>query len=177
MENAALLIIDVQGVMFFSENMSLHHEDLVLANIKQILETARKVNIPVIFIQHTDDEKLIKGSPAWEIHPAISPVYNEIVIEKCTRDASYETSRQAKLQKLGIKTLIIVGMQTEFCVDTTCRSASSKGYNCILVQDAHSTFDCEFLTGAQIIQHHNRILDTKVVQLKTTAEMINLIQQ
>ena len=177
MENTALLIVDVQKVMFSYKNSSVHNADTVLANIKQMLETARKVNIPVIFMQHTEDEELMKGSPAWEIHPAIAPVNDEKVFEKFTRDSFYETALQAELQKLDINTLIIVGMQSEFCVDTTCRSASSKGYNTILVKDAHSTFDCEFLTGAQIIQHHNRILDTKVVQLKSTSEIIHLIQQ
>jgi len=177
MENTALLIIDVQVAMFSYENVSLHNEDKVLTNIKQILETARKVNMPVIFIQHTADEEYTKGSPTWEIYSKIEPTNNEIVIEKSTRDSFHQTNLQTVLQELGVENLIIVGMQTEFCVDTTCRSASSKGFNSILVKDAHSTFDCEFLTGEQIINHHNRILDAKVVQLKTTIEIINLIQQ
>ncbi len=156
MENTALLIIDVQVAMFSYENASLYNGDKVLTNIKRILETARKVNMPVVFIQHTEDEEYTKGLPTWEICQEVSPLATEKVVEKSSCDSFYQTNLQNVLQDLGVKNLIIMGMQSEFCVDTTCRRAFSMGYNSILTKDAHSTFDSESLTGEQIVHHENR---------------------
>jgi nicotinamidase-related amidase len=72
---------------------------------------------------------------------------------------------------MGIKNLVIVGVQTEFCVDTTCRTAFSLGYKNILVSDGHSTFDSPILTAAQIIEHHNGIIGGLFAELKKTEEV------
>ncbi|MDF2536882.1 MAG: amidase, partial [Bacillales bacterium] len=74
MENTALLIIDVQVAMFSYENTELYNGDKVLANIKSILEAARKLNMPIVFIQHTEDGEYTKGLPTWEICQEISPL-------------------------------------------------------------------------------------------------------
>ena len=179
MENTALLIIDVQVAMFSSKNAKLYNGDMVLANIKSILEAARKTNMPVVFIQHTDDEEFTKGLSTWEICQEISPLSSEIIVEKSNCDSFYQTKLQNALQEMGIENLIIMGMQSEFCVDTTCRRAFSMGYGGILVEDAHSTFDSECLTAKQIVHFENRVLggkpDGRFVKLKTTDEVINLI--
>ncbi|MGI9449161.1 MAG: isochorismatase family protein, partial [Geminicoccaceae bacterium] len=70
-----------------------------------------------------------------------------------------------ELDALGVDSLIVVGNQTEFCVDTTCRHACSHGYKVTLLKDAHSTWNSDYLTAQQIIAHHNFILGRRFVRL------------
>jgi nicotinamidase-related amidase len=81
------------------------------------------------------------------------------VVGKATPDSFHETRLQAELEARGIVKLVIAGIQTECCVDTTCRRAASLGYQTTLVRDAHSTWDSRTLSAAQIIAHHNALLD------------------
>jgi len=71
----------------------------------------------------------------------------------------------------GIKKLVITGLQTEYCVDTTCRRAYSLGYDVVLVKDAHSTWDSGDLSAQQIIDHHNNVLGGWFVTLKNEEDV------
>lgn len=170
---AALLIIDVQVAMFSYENEVLYNGKEVLENISVLLNKARKSEVPVIYVQHTelDDSEFQRGKATWAIHPRIKPLDNEVIVEKTSCDSFYKTNLNDVLQEQGINKLIIAGMQTEFCVDTTCRRAFSMGYENILVEDAHSTFDSEMLNAKQIIDHHNSIFGGRFAKLKKTNEI------
>ncbi|MNF08264.1 hypothetical protein D3C80_2086410 [compost metagenome] len=63
-------------------------------------------------------------------------------------------------------------MQTEFCLDTTCRRAYSMGYSNILVQDAHSTFDNANFSGEEIVRHHNGVLGGRFASLRKADEIV-----
>ncbi|WP_044639909.1 cysteine hydrolase family protein [Risungbinella massiliensis] len=175
-EKVALLLIDVQNIMFSYEGGSLWNEQEVLHNISTLLTKARQSNIPVIYIQHTDldsDSVLSEGKRTWEIHHDVQPFATDIVVRKSSWDAFYQTTLHEKLQELGIEKLIIAGMQTQFCVDTTCRRAYSIGYKeNILVKDAHSTFDTAVLSASQVVEHHNNMLGGRFVTLKETSEIM-----
>lgn len=172
-KQTALLIVDVQVAMFSYENEVLYNGEQVLENICVLLQKARSTNTPVIFIQHTgsDDDEFGRGKPTWQIHPRIEPLESEQIVEKRTWDSFHNTVLDEVLKQQGIRQLVIAGMQTEFCMDTTCRRAFSMGYENILVQDAHSTFDGKVLKASQIVQHHNSVLGGRFVKLKTTQEI------
>lgn len=70
-----------------------------------------------------------------------------------------------------MKCLVIVGMKTEYCVDTTCRAAADLGFEVVLVSDAHSTTDSAVLNATQIIAHHNATLAGPFVKLMTTKDV------
>lgn len=165
--STALLVIDVQLGMF-EESDPVHRGDELLATINDLITRARNAGIPVIYIQHSgrDDHLLEPGSPGWPIHPAIVPAKGELVIHKRHPDSFQETDLQHELEIRGIRHLIVAGIQTEYCVDTTCRRAYSLGYDVTLVQDAHSTWDTEYLKASQIIDHHNQVLEGWFVTLK-----------
>jgi nicotinamidase-related amidase len=173
MNNTGLVIIDVQVAMFSVPELPLYNEDELIENISYLLDRARSTDTPVIFVQHIgSDEGLFGiGKPTWEIDSRIKPLENEVVVFKRTPDSFHETSLHEELQKKSISKLVIVGCQTEFCVDTSCRRAFSMGYDSTLVEDAHSTFDNEILTAPQIIQHHNGILGGRF-HLKQTSEIV-----
>jgi nicotinamidase-related amidase len=133
----------------------------VLSNITVLLSRARSSGTSVFFIQHDGP----KGHPieaetaAWAIHPSILPQSGEPVIRKKASDSFFEPRLAEELQSAKISHLIIAGAMTEYCVDTTCRRAITLGYNVTLAADGHLTRDTPDLTAAQIIAHHNLLLD------------------
>jgi nicotinamidase-related amidase len=155
----ALLIIDVQiGLVRL---MPTGLQDSILRKIAVLLSKARSSGILVLFIQHDGPKghPLETNSPAWAIHPSIPPLSGEPVIRKKASDSFFETELAERLQSDGIGQLIIAGAMTQYCVDTTCRRAVTLGYDVTLVADAHLTRDTPILTAAQIIAHHNLLLE------------------
>ncbi len=171
MKKTALLIIDVQVAMFSYENEYPYNGDAVLNNIRQILFKARENSVPVIFVQHTAADEYQKDTATWQICPQIAPLKQEYIVHKTQRDSFYNTNLKEILDELGIKKLIVVGMQTEFCVDTTCRTAYSAGYELTLIKDAHTTFDSPVLPAEQIVNHHNYVLNG-IAALRTAKEIL-----
>ena len=79
------------------------------------------------------------------------------------------------IARQGIDHVIISGMQTQYCVDTTTRRAFSEGYKVTLVSDAHSTFDTEVLRAEDIVKHHNVVFGAfaDVITLKDLKETVS----
>lgn len=174
-EKSALLVVDVQEGMF-NETTPVYNGRALLQKIKSLINKARKENLEIIYVRHNNGkgDVLEFGKPLWEIHKDIYPNENEVIIDKTTPDSFYNTKLQVVLKKNGIKNLYIYGIQTEACVDTTCRRAFSLGYHVTLVADAHSTWDKDDLTASQIIHHHNDILHHWFVDLVLEKELFFL---
>jgi aminoglycoside 6'-N-acetyltransferase len=173
MENTALVIIDMQKAMYSAEAPCRGLE--VLDNIRQLLQKARNIGMPVVFVQHNNDRGLKIGSDLWQVCPEIAPIAGEARVDKTTRDSFHQTELDSILRRLEIKTLIFCGMQTEYCVDTTCRRAYTLGYDAYLVSDGHSTFDSKVLPASQIIAHHNFVLQTRFLKVKSAGEMLEMM--
>jgi len=159
MPNAtALIIIDVQVAMF-SDAEQPHDGPGMLQRIASLARRARDAGVPVIYVQHGGDHApFTTGTPTWQIQPDIAPLEGEPVVHKRHCDSFQETTLEDELAARGIRQLVLTGMQTDFCVDTTCRRAYSLGYDVTLVSDCHSTFSDEALPSAQIVAHHNTCL-------------------
>ncbi|WP_042351252.1 cysteine hydrolase family protein [Bacillus massiliigorillae] len=157
-KNAALLIIDIQTASFLEEQPLFKDKELV-SNNQLLISKARMAGIPVFFTKHDGKTGMLnqKGSPGWNIHPSMTLKPEDIIIEKNHPDAFQQTSLQQELTSRYINQLIITGIQTEICVDATCRRAYSLGYDVILVADGHSTYDSIVLKASQIINHHNSV--------------------
>ncbi|HVR24860.1 MAG TPA: isochorismatase family protein, partial [Candidatus Polarisedimenticolia bacterium] len=130
-------------------------------------------------IQHDGAEghPLETRTEGWKLYPALQPADGECVIRKRESDSFFGTTLQQELEKRGIARLIVAGAMTEYCVDTTCRRATSLGYDVTLAGDAHLTRDNEVLTAANIIAHHNLVLNDfaaggHVVRVKPTDEIV-----
>ncbi|HEY6303693.1 MAG TPA: cysteine hydrolase family protein [Terriglobales bacterium] len=153
------MIIDVQiGLVRL---MPPEVQDRVLPKLTVLLGEARSSGMPVFFIQHDGPKghPLEAESAAWEIHPAVLPLRTEPVLRKKASDSFFETRLAEELRSAEISHLVIAGAMTEYCVDTTCRRAVTLGYDVTLAADAHLTRDTPDLTAAQIIAHHNLVLD------------------
>jgi nicotinamidase-related amidase len=151
--NTAVLVIDVQnGVVSRAYN-----RDAVVASIGELVGKAREQGVPVVWVQHSSND-LPKGAETWRIVPELDPREAEPLIEKRYGDAFEETSLEDLLAGLGVGRLIICGAQTDACIRSTLHGGVVRGYDAILVGDAHTTED---LTkwGApppgQVIAHTN----------------------
>ena len=155
--DTALLLIDAQVNMFEPEPVYQAAE--LLATLRELLDRARAAAAPVIFVRHNGGagEPDEAHSPGWAIHPHLAPLPSELIIDKYRPDAFYRTGLDGVLAERGIRRLIIAGMQTECCIDTTTRRANSLDYDVTLVADGHSTLPGS-LPAEQIIAHHNQIL-------------------
>jgi nicotinamidase-related amidase len=161
--NTALLIIDAQ-VNMFAEGSSVFEGEKLLHAISRLIAQARTARLPIVYVQNNGSEgdPDMPGTPGWQIHPAVTPEKGDIVIQKHTPDSFHETNLQSELEARHIRQLIIAGMQTEMCIDATCRRAHELGYDVTLVKDAHSTFDDDELTASQIIAQYNDALRAMV---------------
>ena len=87
---------------------------------------------------------LVAGEPGTAIVEALAPVTGETVIEKPGKGAFYRTDLGDVLESLGTRALLVAGVTTEVCVQTTMREANDRGYDCLLVEDATESYFPEF---------------------------------
>jgi len=151
--NTALLVIDVQnGVV-----ANAHGRDTVVANVGTLVERARQEQVPVVWVQHSDEE-LERGSEAWRIVPELAPDDAEPLVEKHYGDSFEDTDLEAVLSGLGVGRVVVAGAQTDECVRSTLHGAFVRGYDATLVSDAHTTEDLTAFGAPppdQVIAHTN----------------------
>jgi nicotinamidase-related amidase len=132
----ALLVVDVQkGVVDGN-----HQRDTVVANVGSLVEKARREQVPVVWVQHSD-KGLARGSDEWRIVPELSPSDAEPLVEKNYGDSFEDTNLETVLSGLGVGRLVVVGAQTDACIRSTLHGALVRGYDATLVSDAHTTED------------------------------------
>ena len=151
--NTALLVVDVQeGVV-----ADAHERDAVVANIGRLVERARRDRVPVVWVQHSDDE-LVPGSDSWRIVPELDPDEAEPMIGKSYGDSFEDTELEKVFSGLGVGRVVVVGAETDACIRSTLHGALVRGYDTTLVSDAHTTND-QTAWGApapdQVIAHTN----------------------
>lgn len=177
MGKTALLVIDAQIAMFDPE-MPPHDGERVLANIRTLIDGARTAGTPVIYVRHEDAhyEPMQPGGAGFDVHPAIAPVPGEAIVDKRACDAFYETPLEQTLRQIGTEHVVVTGLQTEFCIDTACRSALHRDFGVTLAADAHTTYPRDDASAEQIIAHHNHTLagiphPTREIAVRLTAEI------
>ena len=151
--NTALLIIDVQNRVVDGN----YERDTVVANVGSLVEKARHEHVPVVWVQHNDDN-MVRGSDGWRIVPELSPDEAEPLVEKNYADSFEATTLETVLSDLAVGRLVVVGAQTDACIRSTLHGALARGYDATLVSDAHTTED-QSEWGApppdQVIAHTN----------------------
>ena len=150
----ALLVIDVQNDVV----ANAYQRDEVVAAIARALGRARASETPVFWVQHSD-EYLPIDSPGWQIVPELVPLANEPVVRKLYRSSFEDTNLDELLTHADVGHLFICGAETNNCVRHTSHAALERGYDVILLQDAHTTTGYEWndheLQASQIIDEQN----------------------
>ena len=142
----ALLVIDVQNDYFPGGANELYKAREAEDRIIELIDESRKLERPVIYMQHFNSEGdsfFIEGTEGIEISQRIAPLPQDKVIAKRYPSSFLETELDEYLKNLGIEKLIVCGMMTHMCVDTTVRAAQDHGYAVDLVMDACATKDLE----------------------------------
>ncbi len=151
--NTALMVIDVQnGVV-----VDGHDRDGVVGNIGALVDRARAEQVPVVWVQHSDDG-LEQGSDDWQIVDELSPADGEPVVQKHYGDSFEATDLEDVLAARGVGRVVVTGAQSDACIRATLHGALVRGYDVTLVGDAHTTGDLtEYGAPApeQVISHTN----------------------
>jgi nicotinamidase-related amidase len=153
MAGEALLIIDMQAGML----AEVSDADGLTARVAGLADLARTAGRPVFVIQH-EAEDLVPGEPEWRLAEAIAPRAGDVLLPKRNADSFIGTDLDEQLRGRGV---MVAGLATEFCVDSTARAALSRGDDLTLVEDGHSTPAPEpdsGLTVDAIVRRYNQVL-------------------
>jgi nicotinamidase-related amidase len=141
--NSALLVIDIQNDYFPNGSMELHHSVEAGLKAKQLLQDFRTAHALVIHVRHIAIKPtatfFIKNTIGAEIHPSVQPLETETVVIKHYPNSFRDTTLDSELKKNNIQRLLIAGMMTHMCVDSTVRAAFDLGYEVYVVRDACAT--------------------------------------
>lgn len=166
-----LLIVDMQQGLFNGPE-NPYEGNRVLANINQLISRAREAGAPIFAARHTGPlgSPIEPGSPLSKLLPDIGvDTKIDTVFDKTRPNCFSGTGLAEWLADAGVGELVIVGMKTEYCIDTTCRAAADLGFQPILIADAHTCMDTPVLSAQAIIEHHNLTLNGPFVRLLSTA--------
>lgn len=142
---AVLLVVDVQaGVV-----QDAWASSQVIQNINAAVEKARAQSVPVIWVQHSDEE-LVEGSPEWQLAPGLSPAEGDARIYKHFNSSFEQTALEETLARLGATHIVLAGAATNWCIRATAYGALDRGYDLTLLKDAHTTESIEFSDGSKI---------------------------
>ena len=144
----ALLVIDVQKGLF-ERSTPIYKAELVLENINTLIKQARKADVPVVFIQHSNNKTLLKDTDAWKLHPEIKP-------------------QDGELSQSNVGVLVVTGLVTHGCVKATSLGAMDMGYKVTLASDGHSNFSED---AVQLINKWNQAISEKGAELTRTQDV------
>jgi nicotinamidase-related amidase len=154
----ALLIIDVQRGLCEGEHTAFEPMQTI-TRINRVARKARAAAVPVVLIQHEAQSGLLEyGSESWQLALGLESEASDLRLRKTATDSFHRTDLNQLLQDRSVTELVICGMHSEFCIDTTTRRALAHGYPVVLVEDGHTTESKAHLNATQIIAHHNATL-------------------
>ena len=154
----ALIIIDMQCGSFTSATPR-HDADALVVRLNGLVARAREAGGIVVFVQHDgpDGDPHHRDKPGFQLLPNLRVEPGDRRVLKTACDAFLGTSLESELATADIRDLIVTGCATDYCVDTTVRSALARGYRTIVPRDGHTTSDRPHLSAVKIIEHHNTI--------------------
>jgi Amidases related to nicotinamidase len=152
-----LLVVDTQKCI---TNENLYNFDLFVSNVEKIIDTARKNNIEVIYVRHDDGpgSELTRGTKGFEIYEKFKPANEEKIFDKQVNSAFKETGLLEYLIGKGEKDIIIVGLQTDYCIDATIKCGFEHGFNMIVPAYTNTTIDNRFISAEQTYKYYNEFM-------------------
>jgi nicotinamidase-related amidase len=146
---AALVVVDVQvGVMG-----EAWESPRVISNVLRAVERARAQSVPVIWVQH-ENEEMPHGSSQWQLVPELTPAENETRVYKKFNSSFEQTDLDDQLAGMNATHVVLAGAMTNWCIRATAYGALDRGYDLTLVKDAHTTADIDLHDGAKIPAAH-----------------------
>ena len=149
-----LLVIDMQKGIADSE---LYNYETFMDRTTRLIEAARKNHVEVIYVQHDagPESGLSVGDEAFEIADQVAPEKGEKVFVKTINSCFGNRELTQYLERQEDKRLMIIGLQTNWCIDATVKSAFERGYEVIIPEETNSTFDNDYMTGETTYRYYN----------------------
>ena len=172
-----LIVIDMQKALMDDE---LYNRDGLLKNVAALIAAARTNGVEVIYVQHDagPGTGFSVGDEAFEIADEVTPQAGEKVFVKTINSCFGNKEFTAYLEAVKDETLMIVGLQTNFCIDATVKSAFERGYDVIVPEGAHSTFDNPYMTGETTCAYYfNEVWPGLFADCVSLDEALALIQK
>jgi nicotinamidase-related amidase len=140
-----MVVVDLQvGVM-----KDAWDAQRVIQNVSRAVERARSEGVPVIWVQHSNQE-LPEGSVQWQWVPELVPAEGEVLVRKTYNSSFERTSLDAELARLGATHIVLAGAATNWCIRATAYGALDRGYDLTLVKDGHTTESMQLGDGTTI---------------------------
>ena len=144
----ALLIVDVQNDYFPGGKNRLVGPVEASLKAKELLEAFRKARSPVVHVRHISTRAgatyFLPDTPGSDFHDNVRPIPGETIIIKHFPNSFRETELAGTLEREGVEGLVVCGMMTHMCIDSTVRAAFDRGFECIVAGDACATKDLVF---------------------------------
>jgi nicotinamidase-related amidase len=175
MSNSVLLVVDVQTTLIQEHP---YNEKKVIENIKKLISIARDSNKEVLYVRHDDGigEELEYGTDGWQIYNEIAPKKDERIFEKKYNSAFFKTGLKEYLESKKIDTIILTGLQTEYCIDATLKSAFDNGYSVIIPEQTNTTFNNEYLSGEKLYEFYNyKIWNNRFAKILSVDEVSKVL--
>ena len=152
-----LLVVDTQKAIV---NNRLYQFELFVSSVKKLIDTARKNHVEVIYVRHDDgsDSELTRGKDGYEIYADFTPADNEAIFDKYVNSAFINTGLSEYLKRKNEKSIVIIGLQTEYCIDATIKSGFEHGFEMIVPENTNSTFDNRFMDSEMTYKYYNEFI-------------------
>lgn len=171
-----LLVVDTQRLLI---NSKLYNFDKFIKNIKNLIDISRRNNMEVVYVIHDDgiDSDLTEGKEGFEIYEDFKPMEYEKVFVKNVNSSFRGTGLLEYLKEKSEKNIIIVGLQTDKCIDATIKCGFEHGFNMIVPSYANSTVDNDFFNGEQSYKYYNEFMwNGRYAECISIDETINLLK-
>ena len=153
----ALLVIDIQQALVDAHPAQ---EDTFLLNIDFLIRAAHDAGKEVIYVRHDGGagSELEAESPGWQLNRSLSPKEEERIFDKHFSSAFRDTGLEDYLHSRKIQRLVLCGMQTEYCIDTTIKAAFEHKFTVIVPSGATTTYANPFLSGEKLVSYYEHMI-------------------
>jgi len=181
--SSALLVVDAQDSFKVGSRWQRRSNHAFESNVTQLIDAYRDAQLPLFFILHTDpDPGFEVGGPHFKLMDFIKRRDNEPLLVKNTRNSFTSTDLDSRLKALGVERVVITGISTEQCCETTTRVAADLGYDADFITDATCTFPIvnaetgEELSTGDIIKRTEFVLRGRFARIRTTHELVEEVK-
>jgi nicotinamidase-related amidase len=165
--NTALLVIDVQRGLF-TKGTPIYKAEQLLGNIHTLARLAHRAGAPVVYVQHSADKQLVLGSSDWKLHHRLSPLPEDLLVDKLHGNAFEDTPLMDELEARQVGRVVVCGLVTHGCVKATTLGALELGYRVVLAGDTHSSYSKD---AAKVIEQWNGKLSEAGAEVKPASEI------
>ena len=172
----ALLVIDIQQALIDEHPAN---EELFLKRVDELIQAAHASGKEVIYVRHDGGagDLLEQGSPGWRLNRSLSPSVQERIFEKRYPSSFKDTGLKDYLLERGIQRLVICGMQTEYCIDATIKSAFERGFSAVVPEGAHATYDAPEMAATSICALFERIWNHRYAEVTSLQAAVDALKE